>query len=344
MSGTNNTIVTVGLMAYGMSGKIFHAPFLAQHTGFKLKAVVERSAQRAQNDYPTIQSYASLSELVNDEEIDLVVINTPNNLHFEHAKMALTHGKHILVEKPFTATVVQAKELFALADKHGKQIFVYQNRRWDSDFLSVKQVIESNQLGKLNEVHFRFDRYRNEIGIKAFKEMPVAASGLLYDLGPHLLDQVISLFGAPEKFHKITGKNRLNTQVDDFFSIQLQYANSLTVFVTASMLVVNPQAAFILHGTKGSFVKNRADVQEEQLVAGLKLDDTQYGYEQESNKGVLTTIEEKGQKTEVFISAEKASYMPLFDAVYQSLITGADFPISRADVLAVLTILESPDA
>lgn len=339
MDTNSNKIITAGLLAYGMSGKVFHAPFLDAHKGFKLKAIVERSQKNALKDYPDILSYDSVDELLNDDEIDLVVINTPNNLHYEHSKAALQKGKHILVEKPFTATSAQAKALFELADQAGKQIFFYQNRRWDSDFTSVRKVLESGKLGNLNEMHLRYDRYRNVIGPKAFKEQPGEASGLLYDLGPHLLDQVISLFGRPEKFYKTLGKNRENTAVDDYFTIHLVYPKDINVFVTASLLVVNPQAAFILHGTEGSFVKQRADIQEEQLLAGQKLTDAGYGIEDEHKKGLLTTVDAEGNKSETLISAEAGSYLPLFDAVYQSLINNKAYPVTREDVLTQLEIL-----
>lgn len=339
-TNTNNTI-NAGLLAYGMSGKVFHAPFLNAHSGFNLKAIVERSNKNAVNDYPDITSYNSVDELLNDDEIELVVINTPNNLHYEHSKAALAKHKHILVEKPFTATTAQAKELFELADSVGKQIFFYQNRRWDSDFTSVKKVLESGKLGKLNEMHLRYDRYRNVIGPKAFKENPVEASGLLYDLGPHLLDQVISLFGKPLNFHKILGKNRVGTLVDDYFTIQLSYPDSVNVFVTSSMLVVDPQAAFVLHGVDGSFIKQRADIQEEQLLAGMKLTDGGYGIEAEGKDGLLTTIDAEGNKTEEIIKSEVGSYLPLFEAIYQSITNNKAYPVTREDVLAQLEIIES---
>ncbi|MFC4212028.1 Gfo/Idh/MocA family oxidoreductase [Pedobacter lithocola] len=341
MDSTSNKIISAGLLAYGMSGKVFHAPFLHAHNGFNLKAVAERSKKNALNDYPEIISYNSVDELLNDTEIELVVVNTPNNLHYEHAKAALEKGKHILVEKPFTATAKQAKELFDLADSVGKQIFFYQNRRWDSDFASVKKVLASGKLGKLNEMHLRYDRYRKVIGPKAFKEQAVEASGLLYDLGPHLLDQVISVFGKPLSYHKILGKNRKDTAVDDYFSIQLNYADSVNVFVTSSMLVVNPQAAFVLHGVNGSFIKQRADSQEEQLLAGMKLTDEGYGIEPKGKDGLLTTIDNEGLKTEEVVPSEKGSYLPLFDAVYLSLTSNAPYPVTREDVLIQLEILES---
>ena len=336
-----NKTINAGLLAYGMSGKVFHAPFLQAHSGFNLKAIVERSQKNAVNDYPNITSYNSVDELLNDGEIELVVINTPNNLHYEHSKAALTKHKHILVEKPFTATTAQAKELFELADSVGKQIFFYQNRRWDSDFTSVKKVIESGKLGKLIEMHLRYDRYRNVIGPKAFKENPVEASGLLYDLGPHLLDQVISLFGKPLSFHKILGKNRVGTLVDDYFSIQLSYPESVNVFVTSSMLVVDPQAAFVLHGIDGSFIKQRADIQEEQLLAGMKLTDDGYGIEAEGKDGLLTTIDTDGNKTEEIIKSEVGSYLPLFEAIYQAICNNKPYPVTRENVLTQLEIIES---
>ncbi|MCZ4223947.1 Gfo/Idh/MocA family oxidoreductase [Pedobacter rhodius] len=341
MSTNSNKTITAGLLAYGMSGKVFHAPFLSTHSGFNLKAIVERSNKNAVKDYPDILSYNSIDELLNDSEIELVVINTPNNLHYEHSKAALEKGKHILVEKPFTATSAQAKELFDLADGVGKQIFFYQNRRWDSDFASVKKVLASGKLGKLNEMHLRYDRYRNVIGPKAFKEKAIEASGLLYDLGPHLLDQVISLFGKPLSYHKVLGKNRKDTEVDDYFTIQLNYPDSVNVFVTSSMLVVNPQAAFVLHGVYGSFIKQRADIQEEQLLARMKLTDEGYGIEPAGKNGLLTTIDNEGNKTEEIIPSEVGSYLPLFDAVYHSLIENRPYPVTRTDVIIQLEMLES---
>ena len=341
MSTDSNKIITAGLLAYGMSGKVFHAPFLNAHDGFTLRAIVERTNKNAVNDYPNIISYNNIDEILNDSEVELIVINTPNNLHYEHSKAALQKGKHILVEKPFTATTAQAKELFELADQVGKQIFFYQNRRWDSDFIAVKKVLASGKLGKLIEMHLRYDRYRNVIGPKAFKEQAIEASGLLYDLGPHLLDQVISIFGKPVAFNKILGKNRKDTLVDDYFAIQLSYPDSVNIFITASMLVVNPQPAFVLHGVNGSFIKPRADVQEEQLLAGQKIADAGYGLELKEKQGILTTIDAEGKTTEEFISSQRGNYLPLFEAVYQCIANHIPYPVSREDIITQLEILAS---
>lgn len=336
-----NKKINTGLLAYGMSGKVFHAPFIEAHNGFNFTAIVERTNKLAQNDYPTIKSYHSVEELIADDSIELIIINTPNFTHYEYAKAALNAGKHILVEKPFTATTPQAKELFALAKSVGKKIFVYQNRRYDSGYNAVKNIIASGKLGKLVEVHFRFDRYRNVIGPKSFKEELVEATGLQYDLGPHLLDQAISLFGKPEKYHKILGKNRDQTKVDDYLHIQLSYPNDLYVFLTASMLVADIKEAFVINGSKGSFSKNHADVQEAQLLKGMKPTAAGYGIEESKDAGKLTLISDDGEKSIETIPSEKGDYMGLFEAVYQNMVNEIPYPITEEDILIQLEILES---
>jgi len=336
-----NNKINTGLLAYGMSGKVFHAPFISTHQGFNLKGIVERNHKSAQKDYPEIISYNSVDELLKDDSIDLVIINSPNNTHFEYAKQALRAGKHILVEKPFTATTVQAKEIFALAKSVGKKALVYQNRRYDSGFNAVKKVINSGKLGKLVEVHFRYDRYRNEISPKSFKEELVEATGLQYDLGPHLLDQAIALFGKPIKFNKILSKNRLNTKVDDYFAIQLTYPNELNVFLTASMLVADINNAFVINGMLGSFTKNHADVQEAQLLKGMKPTDEGYGIENSADAGQLTLVTDNGGRVVEIVASEKGDYAGIFEAIYQNINHNVPYPITENDILAQLEILES---
>ncbi|MGF1925448.1 MAG: Gfo/Idh/MocA family protein, partial [Bacteroidia bacterium] len=303
-----STKITTGLLAFGMSGKVFHAPFIEAHPGFHLHGITERNRKVAVLDYPSIISYDSIDELIADDEIDLVIINTPNFTHYEYAKQALLAGKHILVEKPFTAASTQAKELFALAKSVGKKALVYQNRRYDSGYNAVKKVIDSGYLGRLVEVHFRYDRYRNEISPKFFKEEPYEASGLMYDLGPHLVDQAISLFGKPDKFQKTLAKHRAKTQVDDYFMIHLSYPNDLNVFLTASMLVAEIKDAFVVNGMMGSFSKNHADVQEAQLLKSMKPTAEVYGIEDPADAGRLTVVEPDGGRTTSIVPSEKGDY------------------------------------
>lgn len=334
-----NTIKT-GIISFGMSGKIFHAPFLNEHYGFELTAVVERTEKKAHLTYPKIKSYNSIDELLADSDIELVVINTPNATHFEFALQAIRAKKHLLVEKPFTVTSAQAKQLFDEARKYNCYILPFQNRRYDSDFLSVKNILDSGKLGEVVEVHLRFDRYRYFIGPKIAKETAGPGSGLMYDLGPHLLDAAISLFGNPLSWTKSMGFFRPMTQVDDYTHIHLLYPDGMQVFITMSMLVVEAQPSFILHGTKGSFVKIRTDIQEKQLLEGMSPGNSIYGIEDPKNYGTLTTISVDGEKKHQKITSVKSSYLNLFDAVYKTIREGKSYPVSEEQIIQQLEILE----
>ncbi|WP_129715344.1 Gfo/Idh/MocA family oxidoreductase [Pedobacter sp. SYP-B3415] len=334
--------ISTGILAYGMSGKVFHAPFVAAHDGFEFRAVVERSKKQAAEDYEGIISYDSIEELIADPAIELVVVNTPNYLHYEHTRMALLAGKHVLTEKPFAATAAEAQELFDLARQQNRKVLVYHNRRWDSDFLAIKNVLDSGKIGTPIEAHFRYDRYRPAIGPKFFKEQPYEASGLQYDLGPHLLDQAITLFGAPLAFNKVLSANRPGTAVDDYFHIQLRYENNFCVFLTSSLLAAEPQAGFVLHGTRGSFIKNRTDVQETQLLQHIKPTDPGYGIEGDGQDGQLTIITEKGEKHTERIKPQSGNYLGLFDAVYEAIVNNVPYPVQEEQVIEQLKILEAP--
>ncbi len=334
--------IKVGLLAYGMSGKVFHAPFIAQSNGFDFVAVTERHTKKAAQDYQGVHSYDTVDELIADESIDLVIINTPNYTHYDYAEKCLLAGKHILVEKPFTATSAQAKALFALAKKVGRKALVYQNRRFDSGFKLTKEIVESGKLGKLTEVYFRFDRYRNEIGPKVFKEdNTFEASGLQYDLGPHLLDQAIALFGKPTSFYKVLANNRANSKVDDYFFIHLAYPNKLNVYVTATMLAAAIPPAFVVNGAMGAFVKNHGDVQEAQLLKGLRPNDDGYGVESPEDAATLTLVTTDGSRDVSVLKSPKGNYGELFEAVYQAIVFNQPFPVTEEDIIAQLEVLES---
>lgn len=335
-----NQIVT-GILSYGMSGRLFHAPFIDTHKHFKLYAVTERHEKKAALRYHDLISHNSVDDLIADTKIELVIVNTPNNTHYEFSKKALLAGKHVLVEKPFAATSAEAKELFDLSRTVNRKVMVYQNRRWDSDFQSVKTAIESGSLGNLIEVHFRFDRYRREISKKAFKENPLPASGLSYDLGPHLLDQIISLFGKPLKWFKTLRTFRPDSKVDDYMNVHLIYPGGLNVFVTASLLTAYPLPAFVLHGTQGSFVKDRVDVQEAQLDMEISPLDRSYGIEPDGAEGIMTTIDAEGNKSSSYHTAVKGNYNRLFDAVYAQIRKDEPYPVKEEEILWQLEILES---
>ena len=325
--------IRTALLAYGMSGKVFHAPFLTTHPGFELLAVAERTEQRMHLDYPTIRSYPSVAELLTDANLELVVVNTPSSTHFELASQAMRAGKHVLLEKPVATSVAQLQELLALAKQTGRHLLAYQNRRWDSDFGAVARVVASGQLGQLLEAHLRFDRYKPALNTKKFKEEPGPGAGLLYDLGSHLIDQAISLFGQPLSCHKTLGYNRPTTRVDDFFSLHLRYAQGLNVWLTSSLLVAAPGPAYVLHGTLGSYQKGRADVQEAQLLTGMSPLAPEYGHERPGQEGRLTLSEPNGILTTTPDAAAPGNYLDLFEAVFQTIRQGRLYPIRDEQLL-----------
>jgi scyllo-inositol 2-dehydrogenase (NADP+) len=334
--------IRTALLAYGMSGKLFQAPFLAAHPGFELYAVVERTEARMARDYPGIRSFRSVAELLADASVELVVVNTPSATHFELASLVLRAGKHVLIEKPVATSVAQLQALLALAREQGRHLLAYQNRRWDSDFSSVRRIVDSGQLGQLLEAHFRFDRYKPALNVKKFKEEPGPGAGLLADLGPHLIDQAISLFGQPRSAHKTLGRNRPGSLVDDFFSLHLRYPQGLNVWLTSSLLVAAPGPAYVLHGTQGSYQKGRTDPQEAQLLAGLALTAPEYGSEQPGQQGLLTLASAAGQQHTTPDTAAPGNYMGLFGAVHETLRRQIPYPITPEQLYWQNELLELP--
>ena len=334
--------IRTALLAYGMSGKLFQAPFLAAHPGFELYAVVERTEARMQHDYPGIRSFRSVAELLADATVELVVVNTPSATHFELASQALRAGKHVLLEKPVATSVAQLQALMALARQQGRHLLAYQNRRWDSDFGAVRRVFESGQLGQLLEAHFRFDRYKPALNVKKFKEEPGPGAGLLADLGPHLIDQAISLFGQPLSAHKTLGHNRPSSQVDDFFSLHLRYPKGLNVWLTSSLLVASPGPAYVLHGTQGSYQKGRTDPQEAQLLAGLAPTAPTYGHELPGQEGRLTLASADTTLHTAPDAAAPGNYLGLFEAVHTAIRHQRPYPIRAEQLLWQNELLELP--
>jgi scyllo-inositol 2-dehydrogenase (NADP+) len=336
-----NAIVT-GLLAYGMSGKLFHAPFLSTNPHFKFKAIVERHEKKAAERYPDLISYDHTFELLNDKEIELVVINTPSYTHYQLAKEAMEAGKHVLLEKPAAATSDEVKRLFDISRETGRKLMIYQNRRYDSEFQSVKEVIESGRLGELVEVHFRYDRYRIGIGPKAFKESSgFPANGLMYDLGPHMLDQAFVLFGKPLSYDKVTSTHRPNSQVPDYFHFRLSYPNGLNVFLTGSLLVAERLPSSVVHGTIGSYIKGRTDVQEAQLIAEMLPTDPAYGVEAPGSEGKLVIMGADNEKETFAEPSLRANYNDIFEAVYHTVRHNALFPVSEEQIAWQIEMLEA---
>lgn len=326
--------IKTALLSYGMSGKIFHAPFLELHDGFELSGAWERSKKNIQQDYPNVKSYDTFDELLNDD-ISLVVVNTPVATHYEFTKKAVEAGKHVLVEKAFTTNAGEAEELMNLARKKGVTLTVYQNRRWDSDFLTVKKVLEQGVLGEIIEAEIHFDRYNPELSPKAHKETGEPGAGVLWDLGSHVLDQALQLFGFPQAVFGDIRNTREGSKIGDWFDILLYYPKN-RVRVKAGFFVKEPLPAYILHGTKGSFVKSRADVQEDKLKEGTKPNATVWCSEPEDKQGLLHTANDK-----IHVPTENGNYYQLFDGVYNAIANGAQEPVTAAQGVQVMKVIDA---
>lgn len=333
-----NTIKTV-LLSYGLSGKVFHAPFIAANAGFRLVGAWERSRKQIGIDYPGVRSYGSLDEVLSDREVDLVVVNTPTNSHADFASKALRAGKHVIVEKAFTTNTKEALEVSRIAAEAGKKLSVFHNRRYDSDFKTVQKVVADGLLGDLVEVLIAYERYSPALSPKAHRETPGPGAGNLMDLGPHCVDQALTLFGMPEAIFADVRACRPGSQVDDYFDILLYYGE-LRVRLKSSYLVREAGPGFILHGTKGSFLKRRSDVQETQLKQGMKPDATEFGIEPPSLYGLLHT-EVNGKLTRETIQSLPGNYGGFYNGMHAAIIENAQVPVSPEEATSVMRILDA---
>jgi scyllo-inositol 2-dehydrogenase (NADP+) len=331
--------IKTALLSFGMSGKVFHAPFIELHPGFQLLGAWERTNKNIQQVYLHAKSYPSLEEILNDKEVELVIVNTPTFTHYEYAKQALLAGKHIIVEKAFTTTVKEAEELKALSIKQNKKTGVYQNRRYDSDFKTVQKIVQQGLVGNINEVEIHFDRFKPTLSPKQHKELPGPGAGILKDLGAHIIDQALCLFGMPIAVFADIRITRDLSQVDDDINLLLYYS-TFRVRLKAGYLVRETLPAFILHGHSGSFLKSRADVQEANLVAGIKPNTLNWGAEPVEESGLLH-IETGDKIIYEKITTARGNYYEYYDAVYKALTSANAMPVTVDDGINVMRIIEA---
>lgn len=329
--------ISTALLSFGMSGQVFHAPFLHVHPHFSIRAVWERSKKLAAQKYPGVISYNTLDELLADDSIELVVVNTPNATHYEYARAALAAGKNVIVEKPFTATVEEGEELIKMAEERKLLLSVYQNRRYDSDFRIVKKVVDEGWLGTIVEAEFHYDRYKEELSPKTHKETAGPGTGALYDLGSHIIDQALQLFGRPKAVFADLRTLRPQSQVDDYFEI-LFYYDDLRVRLHCSYVVREAVPAYQLHGYNGSFIKQKTDVQEAALQAGETPGSEGWGAEPENLKGYLHT-EKDGKLIQEYLSSPAGNYGDYYEGIYQALRHGAPPPVMASEGLDVIRII-----
>lgn len=311
----------VGIAGFGKSAKVFHLPFITAMEEFELTAILERSSEESKKKYPSIRVAKSIEELVADDQVELVVITTPNETHVEYASKALKAGKHVVLEKPFTNTTEEAAELIRIAKESGKLLSVYQNRRYVSDFLTIKDLLAQNLLGDIHEFNATYDRFRPQAIPGAWRESHIPGSGILYDLGPHLLDQVLILFGHPKFITADIRIQRPHSKVDDFFNIWLDYG-FLKVILHSGMLVREQGPRYMIQGTKGSFIKYGEDPQEAKLRAGELPVGEDWGKEPEEYYGLLHT-EINGEIVKKKVPSRKGNYGSYYKNIYHSIVNNA---------------------
>lgn len=335
--------IRTGLAAYGMSGQVFHAPFISTNPHFELSVVTERTKDLSRQRYSDVSIVRSYEELLNREELDLIIVNTPDNTHYEYTRLALEAGKHVIVEKPFTTTVEEAEELVALASEKGLTLSVYQNRRWDNDFLTVKEILSKGLLGRLVEFESTFPRYRNFIKPNTWKETGESGGGLTYNLGSHIIDQAVQLFGMPEAVFADIATMRDGGKVDDYFIIHLlgpAQAPEVRITLKSSYLMCENEPRFVLHGTEGSYVKYGLDPQEADLTKGLLPDTPHWGEEDKSSWGIHRT-EKDGRVVRENYPSLPGNYAAFYENIYQHIRKGEDLQSDARGVVDVIRLIEA---
>lgn len=332
-------MIKVGLCAFGMSGKVFHAPFIKEHPGFALSAIVERHREDSKEKYTEAEIYVSVEEMLKKVDIDLVVVNTPVQTHFQYAEMCLEARKNIIVEKPFTVNTEEAEELTLLSHKNERFLSVFQNRRFDRDFLQVRKILNSGQLGTIREAEIRFDRFRTTPSGKIHKEnFYLPGSGALHDLGSHLIDQAVILFGFPQKVFGDIFTMKQEQTANDYFEIILFYEFGLRVRLKSSVFVKEDHYAYKIFGDKGSFLQERSDMQE-QVLAGATdpifmeswLPDLIY------NDGILNIQNDIRQE----LKSEAGDYMQYYQDIYKHVVFGYPLPSPGSEIVGNMKIIDA---
>jgi scyllo-inositol 2-dehydrogenase (NADP+) len=332
-------MIRAGLIGFGMAGRVFHAPLLSSVEGLELAAVVERSSNKAAERYPGITVYRSLEAMLADDSLGLFVVATPNGTHFAIAKEILQAGKNVVVDKPMTLTSAEAAELIALAKAKKVLLVPFFNRRWDSDFLTIQNLLHEGSLGRLVALESRMDRWRPAPLTKRFwKESPEAGGGTLLDLGPHLADQALVLFGKPEAVGAEVVREKDGSGANDSITIRLRYPGFI-VTLGANSLSLPAAPRFHLRGTKGGYVKNGVDPQEAALNKITRITDSAWGQDPAAKWGVLHVGIDGGSVSRP-VPALPGDYRLYYAGIRDALLGKAPAPVAGVDAWRVARVLE----
>jgi predicted dehydrogenase len=330
-----STPLNAVLLGYGYAGKTFHAPLIAACQDMRLYGIVSSKPGQLATDWPQARCWPTLEQALQDAAVDLIVIATPNDLHFQQAQAALLAGKHVVVDKPFTVTVSEARQLDALASKQGLLLSVFHNRRWDADFLTLQQVLHSGRLGQISQFVSHFDRYRPEVR-QRWREQGGAGSGLWYDLGPHVLDQALQLFGQALGVSAYLATQRQGAKATDYFHVQLRYP-STHVVLHGSCLVSGGIPRFAVHGDLASYIKYGLDTQESDLKQGKPAGGADWGID--PVPGQLIVAEGEVTRTEQLVNLV-GDYRCYYQQIAAAIRGTAVNPVSATEAARVMDWLE----
>ena len=332
-------MIDVGVVGFGLGGRAFHAPIVHAVPGLRLAAIVERSGNSAREIYPDAKIVRHIEELLAIKSISLIAIATPNETHFPFAKRCLEAGRHVVVDKPFTNTLAEARELVELTCKHDRVLTVYQDRRFDGDFRTVQELLAKGSLGKIVRFESAFDRCRPQIRANSWKEKPAPGSGVFLDLGPHLVDQALQLFGPPEHVLADIRIEREGSLTEDAFEVTLYYKNGLRAILTASMLAPDPRPHYRIQGTRGVYVKHTLDPQEALLRADHPATGDDWGVEPEKDWGTMTLWGD-GELKHASVPTLRGDYRDFYAQVRDAIEGRATPPVTPDEALRLMYTLE----
>lgn len=332
-------MIDVGLIGFGLAGRSFHAPVISAVPGLRLTAILQRNGTEAANAYPNVRIVRSVDELLSIASIRLVVIATPNETHYPFARQCLAAGRDVLVDKPFATTLDEAVDLVDFAKKCGRLLAVYQNRRYDGDFQAVRQLVSSGTLGRMVRFETAYDRFRPHLRANAWREQPRPGAGILFDIAPHLIDHAFVLFGTPEAISADVRAERQGAQADDAFDILLHYPGNLRACLRSSILAAAQRPRFVLFGTKGAFVKQSFDPQENNLRNGRIPAEGPWGAEPESDWGVLT-LSDGVSTTQRRVPSDSCDYRTYYANLRDALLGRAELAVTSEQALNVMRALE----
>ncbi|MGM0573396.1 MAG: Gfo/Idh/MocA family oxidoreductase [Bacteroidota bacterium] len=331
--------IQTGLASYGLSGQVFHAPFLESNPGYTLKKVWERTKRLSNHRYPHVEVVRQFEEMLDDQDIELVIVNTPDYTHYDLCKKALEAGKHVIVEKPFTLKASDGEKLIELAKSRNRVLSVYQNCRWHGDFLTMQEVLDQELLGQVVEFEAHFDRFQQEVDKTQWREQASLSRGLIYDLGAHIIDQALVLFGLPDSVVADLRVQRPGGEVNDYFDVRLKYPDTV-VTLKGGLLVRETGPRYVIHGTEGSFLKYGIDPQEKDLANGYLPEGPDWGKEDEADWGILNT-RLNGLHYYGNIESFPGNYHGYFNSIYRAIRLGENPAVKPEEGVNVIRIIEA---